>query len=91
MTLWHHGNRFGAERPSFLPPLKLTLHEAVTIFLSTPLMQRFRIIATTTSLKRSTSCPASPRGMTHAPGSSTLSPWAGRKGAKSVCDMRLPV
>ena len=42
VTLWQDGNRFGAERSSFLPPLKLTLHEAVTIYLSTRLMQRFQ-------------------------------------------------
>jgi proteasome accessory factor B len=39
---WQDGNRYGAERSSFLPPLKLTLHEAVTLFLSTRLMQRFQ-------------------------------------------------
>jgi len=42
VTLWQDGYRCGAERSSFLPPLKLTLHEAVTIFLSTRLMQRFQ-------------------------------------------------
>ena len=39
---WQDGNRYGAEPSSFLPPLKLTLHEAVTLFLSARLMQRFQ-------------------------------------------------
>jgi predicted DNA-binding transcriptional regulator YafY len=39
---WQEGTRYGAERSSFLPPLSLTLHEALTLFLSTRLMQRFQ-------------------------------------------------
>ncbi len=40
--VWQDGKRFGAEQTSFLPPLKLTLQEAVTLFLSTRLMARFQ-------------------------------------------------
>lgn len=40
VALWEDRGRFGAERSSFLPSLKLTLHEAVSLFLSTRLMQR---------------------------------------------------
>jgi proteasome accessory factor B len=40
--VWQDGPRFGADRTSFLPPLKLTLQEAVTLFLSARLMDRFR-------------------------------------------------
>jgi predicted DNA-binding transcriptional regulator YafY len=42
VTYWQDGSRYGAERSSFLPPLKLTLDEAVALFLSTRLMQRFQ-------------------------------------------------
>jgi len=42
VPFWQDGNRYGAERTSLLPPLKLTLHEAVTLFLSARLMQRFQ-------------------------------------------------
>jgi predicted DNA-binding transcriptional regulator YafY len=42
VPFWQDGNRYGAERTSLLPPLKLTLQEAVTLFLSARLMQRFQ-------------------------------------------------
>lgn len=42
VAVWQDGRRFGAERTSFLPPLKLTLQEAVTLFLSTRLMARYQ-------------------------------------------------
>ena len=41
VAVWQDGKRFGAEPTSFLPPLKLTLQEAVTLFLSTRLMARY--------------------------------------------------
>ena len=41
-AVWQDGKRFGAEPTSFLPPLKLTLQEAVTLFLSTRLMARYQ-------------------------------------------------
>jgi predicted DNA-binding transcriptional regulator YafY len=40
--VWQEGRRYGAETTSFLPPLKLTLQEAVTVFLSARLMDRFK-------------------------------------------------
>jgi len=40
VRVWQEGRRWGAERTSFLPPLKLTLGEAVVLFLSARLMQR---------------------------------------------------
>lgn len=42
VPVWQDSNRYGADRTSLLPPLKLTLHEAVTLFLSARLMQRFQ-------------------------------------------------
>ena len=42
VAVWRYGRCFGAERTSFLPPLKLTLQEAVTLFLSTRLMARYQ-------------------------------------------------
>jgi predicted DNA-binding transcriptional regulator YafY len=42
VPFWQDGNRYGADRTSLLPPLKLTLHEAVMLFLSARLMQRFQ-------------------------------------------------
>lgn len=42
VAVWQDGKRFGAEQTSFLPPLKLTLPEAVTLFLSTRLMARYQ-------------------------------------------------
>src|SRR5262245_14483046 len=42
VAVWQDGKRYGAEQTSFLPPLKLTLQEAVTLFLSTRLMARFQ-------------------------------------------------
>jgi predicted DNA-binding transcriptional regulator YafY len=42
VAVWQHEKRFGAEPTSFLPPLKLTLQEAVTLFLSTRLMARYQ-------------------------------------------------
>jgi predicted DNA-binding transcriptional regulator YafY len=42
VKVWQDGNRYGAEAASFLPPLKLSLYEAVTLFLSARLMQRFQ-------------------------------------------------
>jgi len=41
IAVWQEGRRYGAEPTSFLPPLKLTLHEAVTLFLSARLMARY--------------------------------------------------
>jgi predicted DNA-binding transcriptional regulator YafY len=41
VAVWQEGRRYGAEATSFLPPLKLTLHEAVTLFLSARLMARY--------------------------------------------------
>lgn len=40
--IWQDGNRYGAEDASLLPPLKLTLQEAVTLFLSARLMERYQ-------------------------------------------------
>src|SRR5436190_23880945 len=40
IAVWQDQGRFGAFRTEFLPPLKLTLEEAVTLFLSARLMQR---------------------------------------------------
>lgn len=42
VAVWQEGKRYGAEPTSFLPPLKLTLGEAVTLFLSARLMQRYQ-------------------------------------------------
>src|SRR5207302_4478573 len=42
VAVWQDGRRFGAEQTSFLPPLKLTLQEAITLFLSTRLMARYQ-------------------------------------------------
>src|SRR5437870_13197564 len=42
VAVWQDGKRFGAEPTSFMPPLKLTLQEAVTLFLSTRLMARYQ-------------------------------------------------
>lgn len=42
VAIWQDGNRYGAEPTSFLPPLKLTLQEAVTLFLSARLMERYQ-------------------------------------------------
>jgi predicted DNA-binding transcriptional regulator YafY len=42
VAVWQDGRRFGAERTSFLPPLKPTLQEAITLFLSTRLMARYQ-------------------------------------------------
>jgi proteasome accessory factor B len=42
VAVWQDGTRYGAERTSFLPPLKLTLHEAVTLFLSARVMARYQ-------------------------------------------------
>lgn len=42
VAVWQEGKRFGAERTSFLPPLRLTLLEAVTLFLSARLMERYQ-------------------------------------------------
>lgn len=41
IPFWQDGSRYGVERRAFLPPLQLSLHEAVTLFLSTRLMARF--------------------------------------------------
>jgi predicted DNA-binding transcriptional regulator YafY len=40
VKVWQDGHRYGAEQSSFLPPLKLGVYEAVTLFLSARLMQR---------------------------------------------------
>lgn len=42
VAVWQQGNRYGTEPTSFLPPLKLTLEEAVTLFLSARLMERYQ-------------------------------------------------
>ena len=42
VPLWQDGPRWGADHAEFLPPLKLTLREAVTLFLGTRLMARFQ-------------------------------------------------
>jgi predicted DNA-binding transcriptional regulator YafY len=42
VAVWQEGKRFGTEQGSFLPPLKLTLLEGVTLFLSTRLMARYQ-------------------------------------------------
>jgi predicted DNA-binding transcriptional regulator YafY len=42
VAVWQDGKRYGAEQTSFLPPLKLTLQEAVTLFLSVRLMARYQ-------------------------------------------------
>jgi predicted DNA-binding transcriptional regulator YafY len=42
VAVWQDGTRYGAEHSSFLPPLKLTLYEAVMVFLSARLMDRFK-------------------------------------------------
>ena len=41
VAVWQNGKRYGAEPTSFLPPLKLTLHEAVMLYLSARLMARY--------------------------------------------------
>src|SRR5438309_837274 len=40
LPLWQEGGRWGIEEGAFLPPLNLTLLEAVTLFLSARLMAR---------------------------------------------------
>ncbi len=40
IAVWRDNGRFGAHQTDFLPPLKLTLEEAVTLFLAVRLMQR---------------------------------------------------
>jgi predicted DNA-binding transcriptional regulator YafY len=40
IAVWQENGRFGAYRGDFLPPLKLTLQEAVSLFLSARLTQR---------------------------------------------------
>jgi predicted DNA-binding transcriptional regulator YafY len=40
IAVWQEQGRFGAYKTEFLPPLKLSLEEAVTLFLSARLMQR---------------------------------------------------
>lgn len=42
VKFWQEGNRYVAEPTDFLPDLKLTLHEAVTLFLSARLMARYQ-------------------------------------------------
>jgi predicted DNA-binding transcriptional regulator YafY len=42
VAVWQDSWRYGAEKASFLPPLKLTLLEAVTLFLSVRLMARYQ-------------------------------------------------
>jgi predicted DNA-binding transcriptional regulator YafY len=42
VKFWKEGNRYVVEQSSFLPPLKLTLHEAVTLFLSARLVARYQ-------------------------------------------------
>jgi predicted DNA-binding transcriptional regulator YafY len=42
VAVWQEGTRYGAEPTSFLPPLKLTLQEAITLFLSARLMARYQ-------------------------------------------------
>jgi len=42
VPLWEEGGRWGADQAEFLPPLKLSLREAVTLFLSARLMARFQ-------------------------------------------------
>src|SRR5262245_36447051 len=42
VAVWQDGKRYGAEKTSFLPPLNLTLLEAVTLFLSARLMARYQ-------------------------------------------------
>jgi proteasome accessory factor B len=42
VPLWQDGPRWGTDHAEFLPPLKLTLREAVTLFLGTRLMARFQ-------------------------------------------------
>lgn len=42
VPIWQEGNLFGAEEAEFLRPLKLTLEEAVSLFLGTRLMTRFQ-------------------------------------------------
>jgi predicted DNA-binding transcriptional regulator YafY len=42
VAVWQDGTRYGAEQTSFLPPLKLSLQEAVTLFLSARLMARYQ-------------------------------------------------
>src|SRR5688572_3633294 len=41
VPVWEQDGRFGTESGAFLPPLKLTLLEAVTLFLSARLMSRY--------------------------------------------------
>jgi predicted DNA-binding transcriptional regulator YafY len=42
IKFWQEGNRYVAEPTEFLPDLKLTLHEAVTLFLSARVMARYQ-------------------------------------------------
>jgi predicted DNA-binding transcriptional regulator YafY len=42
IKIWRDKGRFGAHQSEFLAPLKLTLEEAVTLFLSARLMQRYQ-------------------------------------------------
>lgn len=42
VAVWQNGRRFGAELTSFLPPLTLTIPEAVTLFVSSRLMARYQ-------------------------------------------------
>ncbi|MHB8991865.1 MAG: helix-turn-helix transcriptional regulator [Chloroflexota bacterium] len=39
--IWQEGGRYGLERRAFLPPLKLTLPEAMTLFLAARLVSRY--------------------------------------------------
>jgi proteasome accessory factor B len=41
IPIWENRGRFGTEQSAFLPPLKLSLLEAVTLFLSARLMARY--------------------------------------------------
>jgi predicted DNA-binding transcriptional regulator YafY len=41
VAVWQEGKRYGAEPTSFLPPLNLTLQEAITLFLTARLMARY--------------------------------------------------
>jgi proteasome accessory factor B len=41
VPVWEEGGRYGTEAAGFLPPLSLTLPEAVTLFLSARLMARY--------------------------------------------------
>ncbi len=41
IPVWQQEGRWGTESKAFLPPLKLTLHEAVALFLSARLFARF--------------------------------------------------